>query len=112
MLDARRIEVYSAIYSSNGEKIRDISAGIIDESSFLEIDSSSRIVFFGNGAEKCSRVIKRENSVFIDDFCMSAEYMRLPSFDALHKGHFEDIAYFEPFYLKDFITTARRKNIL
>ncbi|HOW40596.1 MAG TPA: tRNA (adenosine(37)-N6)-threonylcarbamoyltransferase complex dimerization subunit type 1 TsaB [Bacteroidales bacterium] len=112
MLDARRMEVYTALYSSSPEKIRDISAEIITEVSFSDIDIARRIVFFGDGAEKCSKVIGRKNSVFIKDFSMSASYMRIPVFEAFSKGQFEDLAYFEPFYLKDFITTTQRKNIL
>jgi tRNA threonylcarbamoyladenosine biosynthesis protein TsaB len=112
MLDARRMEVYTAVYSAAGEKLRDISAEIISESSFSETDSSLRMVFFGDGSSICSSVIRRKNSVFINDFTMSASYMRVPAFDAYRNGHFEDVAYFEPFYLKDFITTTQRKNIL
>lgn len=112
MLDARRMEVYTAVYNSEGEKIKDISAEIISGSSFSDIDPSFRMIFFGDGASKCSSIISRENSLFITDFNMSAKNMQIPAFSAFANGNFEDIAYFEPFYLKDFITTSQRKNIL
>jgi len=112
MLDARRMEVYYTLYNANGEKIKDISAEIITEDSFNFIPESKKIVFFGDGASKCKNVIKRQNVLFIDDFAMSASYMHIPAFQALIKKQYEDIAYFEPFYLKDFIITTQRKNIL
>jgi tRNA threonylcarbamoyladenosine biosynthesis protein TsaB len=112
MLDARRMEVYSALYSATGEKIKDISAEIITEDSFNSIPESKKIILFGDGATKCKNIIRRQNILFIDDFTMSSSYMHIPAFHAFKMKHFEDVAYFEPFYLKDFITTAQRKNIL
>jgi tRNA threonylcarbamoyladenosine biosynthesis protein TsaB len=112
MLDARRMEVYYALYESNGEKIKDISAEIITEDSFSELHESKKLIIFGDGAAKCKNIIKKENVLFIDDFAMSATYMHSPAFKALKSNQFEDVAYFEPFYLKDFITTTQRKNIL
>ena len=112
MLDARRMEVYSAIYDIEGKCIKNISAEIITESSFSSIPGSHRIVFFGDGASKCKDTIKRANTSFEDNFAMSASNMHIPAFQALKLKHFEDVAYFEPFYLKDFITTTPRKNIL
>lgn len=112
MLDARRMEVYYALYDSLGKRIKDISAEIIIEDSFTSVPESNKIIFFGNGASKCQEIIKRPNIQFGDDFAMSASYMFLPAFTALRSNRFEDIAYFEPFYLKDFLTTTQRKNIL
>lgn len=112
MIDARRMEVYYAIYDSNGKKIKDISAEIIHEESFNSIPESTRIVFFGDGAAKCKEVIKRKNIYVADDFRISASHMHKPVFQAIKDHTFEDVAYFEPFYLKDFITTIPGKNIL
>jgi tRNA threonylcarbamoyladenosine biosynthesis protein TsaB len=112
MLDARRMEVYYAIYDSTGKTIKDISAEIITEDSFSSIPESEKIIFFGDGALKCKEVIKRINSLFAEDFRISASHMHKPVFQALKEHHFEDVAYFEPFYLKDFITSKPRKNIL
>jgi len=112
MIDARRMEVYYAIYDANGKKIKEISAEIIHEDSFNNIPESKRIVFFGDGAAKCKEVIKRKNIYIADDFRISASHMHKPVFQAIKDCAFEDVAYFEPFYLKDFITTIPRKNML
>jgi tRNA threonylcarbamoyladenosine biosynthesis protein TsaB len=112
MLDARRMEVYSAIYDYTGTCIKDISAEIITADSFYSFPESQTIVFFGDGALKCKSIIKRKKALFVENFSMSAANMSIPAFQALKSNHFEDIAYFEPFYLKDFITSTPRKNIL
>jgi tRNA threonylcarbamoyladenosine biosynthesis protein TsaB len=112
MLDARRMEVYYALYDSTGRVIKDIAAEIITEDSFSAIPDSRRIIFFGEGSFKCREVIKRTNAFFADDFRISAAYMHKPVFEAYRNKTFEDIAYFEPLYLKDFITSKPRKNIL
>lgn len=112
MLDARRMEVYYAIYDINGKVIKNIAAEIIDENSFGNIPDSVKIVFFGDGSAKLKEVIKRQNIVFDEDFRISAAHLCTPSFDALREKKLEDVAYFEPLYLKDFITTVQKKNIL
>jgi tRNA threonylcarbamoyladenosine biosynthesis protein TsaB len=112
MLDARRMEVYNAIYDPYGKKEKEISADIITENSFADIPESKKIIFFGDGSAKCKEVIKRKNVYFADDFRISASHMQKPVYQAIDNRHFEDVAYFEPFYLKDFITTIPRKNIL
>jgi tRNA threonylcarbamoyladenosine biosynthesis protein TsaB len=112
MIDARRMEVYDAIYDSSGNKVKDISAEIISENSFSEIPESKRIILFGDGAAKCYEVIKRKNVYFAENFRTSASHMQRPVYQAVKEKHFEDVAYFEPFYLKDFITSIPRKNIL
>ena len=112
MLDARRMEVYYAVYNSKGEIVRDISAKIITEDTFSDIPSTEEILIFGDGAAKCRGVIKRPNIQFDDNFRISASHMYLPAIQALKDRHFEDVAYFEPFYLKDFITSTPRKNVL
>jgi tRNA threonylcarbamoyladenosine biosynthesis protein TsaB len=111
MLDARRMEVYYAIYDSAGNKVKNISAEIVTEETFTGIPESQKIIFFGDGALKCKEVINRENALFVD-FATSASYMYWPVLQALKDKHFEDVAYFEPLYLKDFITSKPRKNIL
>jgi tRNA threonylcarbamoyladenosine biosynthesis protein TsaB len=112
MLDARRMEVYYAIYDINGNIVREINAKIITEDSFSDIPESQDILIFGDGAEKCRNVIKRPNIYFDENFRMSASHMYAPAIRAFNDRHFEDVAYFEPFYLKDFITSTPRKNIL
>jgi tRNA threonylcarbamoyladenosine biosynthesis protein TsaB len=112
MLDARRMEIYFAIYDSYGNTIKNISAEIINESSFIDIPESKKIIFFGDGALKCKEVIKRTNAYFADDFRISASHMYVPVYQCIKDQRFEDVAYFEPLYLKDFITSKPRKNVL
>jgi tRNA threonylcarbamoyladenosine biosynthesis protein TsaB len=112
MLDARRMEVYYSILTSEGKTVKEIAAEIIDERSFTDIPERVRILIFGDGALKCRQVLKRGNIAFADEFRISAAYMYKPAFKSLRERHFEDIAYFEPFYLKDFITSRPTKNIL
>ena len=112
MLDARRMEVYYAIYDNAGITIKEITADIISEESFSDIDENRKIIFFGDGASKCREVIKRPNVYFDEDFRISASHMYMPAILAFNDRKFESVAYFEPFYLKDFITSKTRKNIL
>ena len=112
MLDARRMEVYYSILDAEGNTVRETAAEIIDENSFTEIPPQIQLIFFGDGAGKCRDIIRRENVVFADEFRISAAHMYQPAFKSLRQQIFEDIAYFEPFYLKDFITSRPKKNIL
>lgn len=112
MLDARRMEVYYAIFNSRGDKIKDISAEIINEDSFMGIPESVKMIFFGDGALKCKNLLKRKNIYFAGDYKISASHMQKPAYQALKASNYEDVAYFEPFYLKDFITSKPVKNIL
>jgi tRNA threonylcarbamoyladenosine biosynthesis protein TsaB len=111
MLDARRMEVYYAVYNNSGNKIKDISAEIITENTFKSFPESKKIIFFGDGALKCKEVIGRENAVFDEDFGISASHMYNPALKAFRAKQFEDVAYFEPYYLKDFVTTVSTKNV-
>lgn len=112
MLDARRMEVYYAVYDSYGNKIKNISAEVISRDSFINIPESQKIIFFGDGALKCKEAIDRENAIFVPDFKISATHMQKPVFKAFNDLQYEDVAYFEPLYLKDFIATKPKKNIL
>jgi tRNA threonylcarbamoyladenosine biosynthesis protein TsaB len=112
MLDARRMEVYYAVYDSGGNKIKDIAAEIISKDSFTDFPENKKIVFFGDGALKCKEVINRENALFMTDYRISASDMQKPVFQSYNEHLYEDVAYFEPLYLKDFITSKPRKNIL
>lgn len=103
MIDARRMEVYSAIYGPEGNEVRETKAEIIDENSFRNLLATNQMVFFGDGAEKCKAVINHPNAFFIDDFKPSSAFMAGAVFEKFNKEQFEDVAYFEPFYLKDFI---------
>lgn len=112
MIDARRMEVYNALFSSSGVMIKETSADIIDETSYAEILESGHIIFFGTGAAKCRSAIKHPKAIFEEEFTLSASYLHLPSVNALKNKHFEDVAYFEPYYLKEFIATVPRKLFL
>jgi tRNA threonylcarbamoyladenosine biosynthesis protein TsaB len=112
MLDAKRMEVYYSLFDSSGRRIRGISASVINKESFAEIPESVRILFFGDGAGKCRDIITHTNSIFADDFEISATHMHIPVYEAFDTRHFENVAYFEPFYLKDFIATVPKKNIV
>ncbi len=112
MIDARRMEVYTALYLSSGKILEKVSARIIDMESYHERLENGKVVFFGNGAGKCREIIRHSNAVFLDDFEASAAYMISKAEKAWHENRFEDIAYFEPFYLKDFIAVAPKNKIL
>ena len=104
MLDARRMEVYSAIFDSEYNQIRDTQAQIIDETSFNEYLEKSKVYFIGNGVEKTKNVISHPNANFVEDKLPSAKEMSILAFNKYRKKKFENVAYFEPYYLKDFIS--------
>ena len=110
MLDARRMEVFSAVYNDKYEEIRKTEAQIIDTYSFENYLSQGKVTFIGDGAEKCKDVIVHENAIFIDNAFPSAEEMAPVSFEKYQKSDTEDVAYFEPFYLKDFMDTSKKKS--
>lgn len=103
MIDARRMEVYSAIYDINLNIVRKTEAEIIDESSFSEYLEKNKMIFFGDGSDKCKEVLNHQNALFEENIMPSAVYMAKLVNDKFIKQEFEDVAYFEPFYLKDFI---------
>lgn len=109
MIDARRMEVYCAIYDKNLHEKIPTSAVIIDENSFSEILEKNQIVFFGDGAEKCrEKLSHHKNALFIENIYPSAIAMAELSEQAFANNKFEDVAYFEPFYLKEFVTQAKK----
>jgi tRNA threonylcarbamoyladenosine biosynthesis protein TsaB len=112
MIDARRMEVYTALYDWQGQEIEKVSAKVIDSHSYENKLQGHRLVFFGNGSFKCKAEIKHPNALFIDDVKTSAQFMCSLSNKAYENNQFEDLAYFEPFYLKDFIAGIPKKNIL
>jgi len=112
MLDARRMEVYYSVMTSEGKIVKEVSAEVINEGSFSDIPEQGGILLFGNGAEKCMQIINRPDKQYAEEFSISAAHMYYPAYKALSERRFEDIAYFEPFYLKDFITSRPKKNIL
>ena len=108
MIDARRMEVYSAIFDSNYIKLREVKAEIITEDSLAY--TTENIYFVGDCQEKCQEVLTKENFTFLPNVVFpSAKEMSALSFEKFVKNQFEDVAYFEPFYLKDFMMTTPTK---
>jgi tRNA threonylcarbamoyladenosine biosynthesis protein TsaB len=111
MIDARRMEVYSAFYDSEFQIKREISADIITPDSYAEILNNQPVYFFGNGADKCKSSLIHSNALFIDNISPLAENMIQLAEKAYSEKRFENTAYFEPFYLKEFQTTVSGKNL-
>lgn len=104
MIDARRMEVYAAVFDANLNKIEDTAALIIDENSFADLRKEHHIWLFGDGAPKLIQLFENQHNIsIIDGFNPSAAFMRPLAERALLNKDFVDVAYFEPFYLKDFI---------
>lgn len=103
MIDARRMEVYTMLFDSKLEVVSPVEAKVIDPTSFADQLQDNEILFFGNGAMKCKEVITHLNARFIENIFPSAEWMGGIALTSFNKQKFEDIADFEPAYLKDFI---------
>ncbi len=112
MIDARRMEVYTALYNLEGKEIRPVSAEIIGENFLYELFDTHQIIFFGNGAGKCNGRINHKNAIFAGPSETSAQFMQAISEVKFKKQEFEDVAYFEPFYLKNFVATIPKDKIL
>ena len=109
MIDARRMEVYAAVFK-NGRQITETAPAIIDENSYAEYLEQGPVLFIGDGAGKCADVIKHPNA----HFCQchpKASSMLSPAVEAFRNGEFKDVAYFEPFYLKEFVATVSKKKL-
>lgn len=107
MLDARRMEVYSAVFDANHKMIMEVQAEVLTENSYA--DFKEKIYFVGDCQEKCQTVLSAENFVFIPEIVFpSAKEMSPISYQKFTKNEFEDVAYFEPFYLKDFMLTKKQ----
>lgn len=111
MIDARRMEVYTGIFTPDGKQISPTVAQIIDADSFKDQLAEGPVLFIGDGADKCKDTLTSPNARFIQ-CCPKAASMMYPAIDALEAKRFEDVAYFEPFYLKEFITTVSKKKII
>jgi tRNA threonylcarbamoyladenosine biosynthesis protein TsaB len=110
MIDARRMEVYTALFDVNGNVVKPTSAEIVDENSFNEQLLTSKVLFFGDGAEKCRETLgKNANALFVTDFINSATHLTKKAVTKFTNAEFEDVAYFEPYYLKDFLVTQKKK---
>jgi tRNA threonylcarbamoyladenosine biosynthesis protein TsaB len=110
MIDARRMEVYTALFNSSLVMIHETMSKIIDDDAFANELSIGKIVFFGDGAQKCKGIISHPNAVFKSDLRMSAKGLISLAEKAFRERHFESPVRFEPFYLKDFIPGVRKSQ--
>ncbi len=112
MTDARRMEVYCSVIAADGTIVSPVSATIIDEESFSNLLEKGEVLFFGSGAEKCRSVITRPGAIFPEErIGCSAAAMREPAIKACSEKRFEDVAYFQPLYLKEFMATRPKKSL-
>lgn len=112
MIDARRMEVYTALFDRDNRQIIDTQAEIIDEHSFADLLAQHKIYFFGNGSDKVQGILTSPHAHFIRAVETSARHLTGIAEQLFQQRQFVDVAYFEPFYLKDFIATTPRKKVL
>lgn len=108
VLDARRMEVYSCVFDSSYNEIRETKAEVIDENSFTEFTKYKKVHIIGSGAEKCEEILKQPNFKFYKEAFPSAKEMAALAHKKFKDSNFEDVAYFEPYYLKDFILQTKK----
>lgn len=110
MIDARRMEIYTAVYDRTMLEVEPVKAEIVNEESFSFLKASGETVcFFGDGMDKCRGLISAEDFTVLENIYPSACFMAEPALAALKAGRTEDVAYFEPYYLKDFVGTIPGK---
>lgn len=109
MIDARRMEVYAAVYDRSLKPVRPTAADIVDEHSYAEFLERQPVYFFGNGSGKCRGKLTHPNARFIDNIHPLAKWMFPLAEKANANQRFEDVAYFEPFYLKEFVASTPKK---
>ncbi|GAE23683.1 TsaB protein [Bacteroides pyogenes JCM 10003] len=109
MIDARRMEVYAAVYDRALKTKRPVSADIVDENSYLEFLNEAPVYFFGNGSMKCREKITHPSAHFIDNIHPLAKMMFPLAEKAIAREDYKDVAYFEPFYLKEFVASQPKK---
>lgn len=108
MIDARRMEVYAAVYDRALREVRGIQADIVTADTYKEYLDRGPVCFFGDGAMKCQQVIDHPNAIFLPGINPLAKYMHPIAERSLMRGETKDVAYFEPFYLKEFVATKSR----
>ncbi len=112
MLDARRMEVYTALYKPDGQVVEPVQARIIESGMYDAWLKEHTVVFFGNGSAKCREIISNQHAVFLDAMQCSASFMAESAETAFLQENFENVAYFEPSYLKDFIATIPKRKVI
>ncbi len=111
MIDARRMEVFSCLYKASGEEKESVSAKIIDAFTYTSYLQTTKIYFFGSGMDKCRQVLSHPNAYFLDEIYPHAAALAPLSEEKYQEKQFENLAYFEPFYLKDFVATVPKKGL-
>ncbi len=111
MIDARRMEVYTEFYTRNLKVFREAGADIIEPHSYRDIRKDHKMIFFGDGAAKCQNVLEGKEIIIDKTYNISSLHMPLLSKEYFEQRNFENVAYFEPFYLKDFIATTPKKKL-
>ena len=112
MIDARRMEVYAALFDASLQPVRTAMADVVDAQTYANYLSEGKVCFFGDGAAKCQSVITDTNAYFLPDIYPLAAGMASLSAQAYAEKRFEDVAYFEPFYLKEFQATIAKNKVL
>jgi tRNA threonylcarbamoyladenosine biosynthesis protein TsaB len=112
MIDAKRMEVFNCLYTLSGIAIEETAARIIDQASYRSILAKHKVIFLGSGMEKCRTILDHPNALFAANVHPKAATLAVMAEKEFHQGHFEDPAYFEPFYLKDFIATTPKKGLM
>jgi len=107
MIDARRMEVFSALYDVNNKQVRGVQADVVDENTYSEF-LANEIIFFGDGSLKCHEIISHKNAKFIEGIHPSAKNLGILAKAKFENKDFEDVAYFEPYYLKDFVAGNKK----
>jgi len=110
MIDARRMEVYTAVFTPDGRRLTEVEPRVIDAESFRQERAEGPVLFIGDGAGKCAEALAGPDAHFVQ-VCPRAAAMLAPAMQELAQEHFRDVAYFEPFYLKDFVATVSRKKL-
>jgi len=112
VIDARRMEVYRAFFDNTGKQVTEVTTEVVDRHSFRDILEKRKILFFGTGVGKCRQVLKHKNAFFLERIYPKADYMVPLSQELFLRNAFEDVAYFEPFYLKEFVATTPRNRLI
>jgi tRNA threonylcarbamoyladenosine biosynthesis protein TsaB len=111
MIDARRMEVFTGLFNIHGAATEPVSAKIVDQDTFKDLLEKNHVLFFGSGMNKCAEVLKHPHAIFVQDVHPHASSLALLAEERYSQKLFENIAYFEPFYLKDFIATKSKKGL-
>lgn len=109
LLDARRQEIYTAVFNKKHEFVKETFNHILETDSFLEYLTKNKVLFLGDGSTKTKEIIQHKNALFLENYHPSAKEMVALSYQKFLNNDFEDVAYFEPFYLKDFYVTPSKK---